>query len=315
MSFIINNKRHREDGPAIEYTNGDKEWWLNNVNNERQPDYFGKKPVRESLDEEPYVDYEEHDPVIDEYGSKYWYINGKLHREDGLAIEYVSGSKYWYINGKLHREDGPAIEYVSGAKHWYLNGEPHREDGPARIWANGDKVWYINGERHREDGPAIERTSGSKEWWLNGKRQPDYFGKKLVRERLDEEPYVDYEEPDTDEDGTIRWYNEDGELHREDGPAIEYADGDKEWYINGKLHRENGPAIEFADDYKGWYLNNNPHREDGPAVIYTDGTKEWWLNGERHREDGPAIEYVSGYKEWYLNGERQPDYFGKKPTS
>ena len=33
------------------------------------------------------------------------------------------GSKYWYLNGKLHREDGPAIEYASGTKFWYLNGK------------------------------------------------------------------------------------------------------------------------------------------------------------------------------------------------
>jgi hypothetical protein len=26
------------------------------------------------------------------------------------------------INGKLHREDGPAIEYAYGRKEWYLNG-------------------------------------------------------------------------------------------------------------------------------------------------------------------------------------------------
>ena len=33
---------------------------------------------------------------------------------------------------------------------------------------------------------------------------------------------------------TVSWYNEAGQLHREDGPAIEYADGRKYWYINGK---------------------------------------------------------------------------------
>jgi hypothetical protein len=37
---------------------------------------------------------------INEYGDKYWYQNGKRHREDGPAIEYAHGSKYWYINGK-----------------------------------------------------------------------------------------------------------------------------------------------------------------------------------------------------------------------
>ena len=31
------------------------------------------------------------------------------------------GTKEWYLNGKLHREDGPAIERSDGSKSWYLN--------------------------------------------------------------------------------------------------------------------------------------------------------------------------------------------------
>lgn len=30
--------------------------------------------------------------------------------------------KEWWLNGKRHREDGPAIEWVKGQKSWYLNG-------------------------------------------------------------------------------------------------------------------------------------------------------------------------------------------------
>jgi hypothetical protein len=45
-------------------------------------------------------------------------------------------------------------------------------------------------------------------------------------------------------------------LHREDGPAIEWVDGYKEWRINGKRHREDGPAYEGADGTKFWYLND-----------------------------------------------------------
>jgi len=30
------------------------------------------------------------------------------------------------------------------------------------------------------------------------------------------------------------WRNQDGLFHREDGPAIEYADGAKYWYLNGQ---------------------------------------------------------------------------------
>jgi len=59
---------------------------------------------------------------INECGTKYWYINGKRHREDGPACEWANGDKCWYINGKLHREDGPAVDCANGDKWWYING-------------------------------------------------------------------------------------------------------------------------------------------------------------------------------------------------
>ena len=98
------------------------------------------------------------------------------------------------------------------------------------------------------------------------------------------------------------WFNQDGKRHREDGPAVEYANGGKEWFLNGKLHREDGPAWEDADGSKFWYLNGKLHREDGPAIERTNGAKVWYLNGKYHREDGPAIEFANGDKHWYLNG-------------
>jgi len=61
---------------------------------------------------------------------RFWRLNGKLHREDGPAVEYPSGTKCWYLNGKYHREDGPAIEDADGTREWYLNGELHREVAP-----------------------------------------------------------------------------------------------------------------------------------------------------------------------------------------
>jgi hypothetical protein len=33
-------------------------------------------------------------------------------------------------------------------------------------------------------------------------------------------------------DGDVYWYNELGETHRDDGPAIIYDDGEVEWYLN-----------------------------------------------------------------------------------
>ena len=34
-----------------------------------------------------------------------------------------NGDKHWYLNGKLHREDGPAVERADDSKSWYLNDE------------------------------------------------------------------------------------------------------------------------------------------------------------------------------------------------
>jgi len=80
-----------------------------------------------------------------------------------------NGTKHWYLNNKLHRVDGPAVEYADGSKHWYHDGKPHRVDGPAIEGADGSKIWYVDNKRHRVDGPAVEYASGSKEWYLDGK--------------------------------------------------------------------------------------------------------------------------------------------------
>jgi len=85
------------------------------------------------------------------------------------------GNKRWRLNGKLHREDGPAVERANGYKSWWLHGECHREDGPAVENANGDKYWYLHGKMHREDGPAIENANGYKEWYLHGNWYEDVF--------------------------------------------------------------------------------------------------------------------------------------------
>ena len=58
------------------------------------------------------------------------------------------------MNGKLHREDGPAIEWSDGSKHWYFNDSLHRKDGPAAECAEELKVWYLDGKRLTEEEHA-----------------------------------------------------------------------------------------------------------------------------------------------------------------
>jgi NTP pyrophosphatase (non-canonical NTP hydrolase) len=80
--WYLNDKRHREDGPAVEHADGRKYWYLND------------KLHRE---EGPAVEYAD--------GRKYWYLNDKLHREEGPAVEYTDGRKSWYLNGEEVTEE------------------------------------------------------------------------------------------------------------------------------------------------------------------------------------------------------------------
>ena len=108
-----------------------------------------------------------------------------------------------------------------------------------------------------------------------------------------------------DDKGNTRWHKDANctVFHRVGGPAVIWANGDRDWYLNDRLHRTDGPAVEYLNGTKAWWLNGLRHREDGPAIEWADGDKMWYLNGTFHRTDGPAIEYASGTKEWWLNGE------------
>ena len=72
-------KRHREDGPAVEWS-GAKMWYR-----EGQRHREGGPAVERSD------------------GTKMWYREGRLHREGGPAVEYGDGAKAWYREGYCHR--------------------------------------------------------------------------------------------------------------------------------------------------------------------------------------------------------------------
>jgi hypothetical protein len=311
--WYLNGKRHRDDGPAVEYANGDKEWWVDGK--------LHRSPVSSDLDP-----------------------NGG--HAVGPAIEYANGDKVWYLNGRQHRVDGPAVECEGGHKEWWKDGKRHRDDGPAIEYADGDKEWYLNGKRQPDQRKIVSERVVKVDFFVllntfnllynlkmavyntdcymplemldliaavDVKAYRALLGLPLFARSLNICKIVDfmiafgYSVKITKY--CIIWYL-NGKRHRVDGPAIEYVNGDKVWYMFGKLHRSPvlgqaiGPAVEYVEDgHKAWYLNGKWHRVDGPAVEYESGHKEWWLNGIRHRVDGPAVELANGYKAWWLNGE------------
>lgn len=183
-SWYQEGKLHRIDGPAIVFPDGRQEWYQDGVlhrvggpavlREDRQEWYKNGKLHRE-----------DGPAIIRDSGVEEWFLDGVRHRIGGPAVDrfryvdrvpinkkgkraYVLGSNQWIVNGKWHREDGPAIEYVSGIKEWRQNDLLHREDGPALEHSNGCKKWFYEGLLHREDGPAVEYKNGVKEWWVRG---------------------------------------------------------------------------------------------------------------------------------------------------
>ena len=68
-------------------------------------------------------------------------------------------------------------------------------------------------------------------------------------------------------EGTFYYVN--GNIHREDGPAIEYINGTKVWRINNKLHRLDGPAIEWHTGDKSYYIEDKSYtKEEFDKVAY-----------------------------------------------
>ena len=100
---------------------------------------------------------------------------------------YDNGTKEWYLNAQLHRENGPAVEMADGTSAWYFFGKQHRSDGPAVECPDAKlKEWWVNGNLHKEDGPAIEYENGNKYWFLNGKEvtEEDVMSTSMVGKRL-----------------------------------------------------------------------------------------------------------------------------------
>ena len=116
----------------------------------------------------------------------------------------ISGNlvKYFY-KGKLHRADGPAV-CDDDYQEWYLYGKRHREDGPS-INLKNLKVFHIDGETI--DADDIDDDD-------NCTKLYGQFVQKIKT------PV------------SLLWYQH-GQLHREDGPAVEYSNGVKEYCFCG----------------------------------------------------------------------------------
>lgn len=78
---------------------------------------------------------------------------------------------------------------------------------------------------------------------------------------------VRYESVDENSERSVEWRAPNGNLHREDGPAV------VKYFRNGNLK------------FKAWSQNDLRHRLDGPAFFCYSRTgnvysETWWIKGE-----------------------------------
>ena len=97
--------------------------------------------------------------------------------------------------------------------------------------------WRLDGELHSvDDHPAVRFDSGESYWYKHGKR------------------HRDGDQP--------AWIKDDGKIQL--------------WFQDGDLHRENGPAF-ISYNQELYYRHNVQHREDGPAVIDRESKEVRWF--------------------------------------
>lgn len=140
IRYLFEGDPHRTDGPAIIYSDGTEEHFLEGVRH-----CAGGRPA-----------------VTLSTGEREYHVRGQLHREGDLpALIDPDGNEEYWIKGQRHRGGGkPAVIGVDGRTEYWVDGQRHRpvSEGPALIRADGTVAYFEHG---REVHPKrSERDAG-----------------------------------------------------------------------------------------------------------------------------------------------------------
>lgn len=70
----------------------------------------------------------------------------RTYDENKRHVVWIDGGEEWWVDGKLHREDGPAVIRSTGLKQWWFKG----------------KILYQNNEAFTTPLIGVETTYGKK---------------------------------------------------------------------------------------------------------------------------------------------------------
>lgn len=145
-TWWVNDKRHRIDGPAIEFADGYKEYWVNGKQYSKDDWEYDYKPRKVARKHAFYMSQRVYEDT-----------NCELHHLFKPAKITHNGTKQWWKHGLLHRIGGPALESDNDdAYAYYFEGDLHNIDGPARSDGNGHEEYWIDGKQYCKDVWQIE---------------------------------------------------------------------------------------------------------------------------------------------------------------
>jgi hypothetical protein len=210
--------------------------------------------------------------------------------------------------GLLNNDNGPSI-IDNGNIYYFFNGTPFRKGNKATFIVNGDQYFFRNGIlRNSRKNPSIIYNNNDKDYYFNGYKyksvtsvSTNYYDKDGLLHRNNGPAFIHKK--------NIEYYYH-GDIHRVDGPARILIDDfgiNEFWYYKSVLHRSGDkPAIKRASGDIYYYVNGMLHRDnDQPAQILSDGSKKWYTKGKLHRgNDKPAIEMGNGDRFWFQNNLR-----------
>ena len=164
-----------------------------------------------------------------------------LHNPYGPANITEDGTKYYFIEDKVHRLDGPAIIVPNSKVAYYINDEFLSKE---EFEVHPERLKYLGNSFNM---PKVQSEYAELDKYQN-KFEIRYFKKDT---KIYHNPYGPAY---IDKDGYKSYFIE-GVWHRLDGAARIWPNGEEEYYINGVWHRLDGPAVIYSDGEGGYYIN------------------------------------------------------------
>lgn len=332
-TYFWKGMRHRINGPAVIYSNGEVCWYR-----------FGWR------------DREDGPAVIKPSGTKKWYKHNKYHREDGPAIEWADGSTEYYLHGVNYTE-GAYVKMIAELKKsrekltttssadaesvgsWDFRIEHYTNSGGSDTQCDletamrnvGKTSVVAKSKQTGEDTPVMDiryslRDYASRGFLQSSPADAAFLGSlssegvNTMQKLFDDEeityPYV------------MLFFDKLGVVPPIDFTAavIEEPCGAKK-----KIFRNcDKTVIQYQNSIGQWHRDGGPaetilHHENpvlakvGSEHIRYDRYEAFWQNGRKHHVRGPAVLWYKGdtvvAREYHLNGERMSHYLWRQKLS